>query len=123
VACLADQPQSEEASLALAWGQLWTLGFEPAMSVARPASGRQRLALPTYPFERRRIWLTPPSQEALPEPAAAVAPAPAAASLSPALSAVSDGSLPMSVAAPPPIAVHNCFFVCAACSRMSRASI
>ena len=101
VACLADQPQSEEASLALAWGQLWTLGFEPAMSVARPASGRQRLALPTYPFERRRIWLTPPSQEALPEPAAAAAPAPAAASLSPALSAVSDGSLPMSVAAPP----------------------
>ena len=101
VACLADQPQTEEASLALAWGQLWTLGIEPTLSVARPAADRQRLVLPTYPFERRRIWLTPSSPEASPPPRAEAMPTPVAATPSPVLSAIPVGSLPMAVAASP----------------------
>jgi amino acid adenylation domain-containing protein len=51
---LADTPEKESLSVALAIGQLWTLGVE----LQTPSViGRRRVLLPTYPFERKRYWL------------------------------------------------------------------
>jgi amino acid adenylation domain-containing protein len=51
---LSDSPENESLSVAFAEGQLWTLGIELQ---AQPVAGRQRVLLPTYPFERKRYWL------------------------------------------------------------------
>ena len=59
LASLGDAPASEPAQLLLAQGQMWTLGVSLAASNASPAAGRQRVLLPTYPFERKRFWLAP----------------------------------------------------------------
>jgi acyl transferase domain-containing protein/thioesterase domain-containing protein len=40
-----------------AFGQLWSAGFSPDWSRLRGEGPRQRVPLPTYPFERKRHWL------------------------------------------------------------------
>ena len=56
-ASLADSPQAEAATMALAQGRLWTWGTELPTSAAFPSAGRRRIRLPTYPFERKRFWI------------------------------------------------------------------
>jgi len=64
IATLADSRESERASVAIAAGQLWSAG----MTLAQGSSGgaRRRVLLPTYPFERQRLWVEAkrPSQPA-----------------------------------------------------------
>jgi amino acid adenylation domain-containing protein len=43
--------------------RLWLLGAEVHWE-AVSGDGRRRVALPTYPFERRRYWIDPPPREA-----------------------------------------------------------
>lgn len=57
IATLADTPQTEAMQMVLAQGQLWTLGVEMPGSAASPSTGRRRITLPTYPFERKRFWV------------------------------------------------------------------
>ena len=72
IASLGDQVDVECAQLAFAQGELWTLGLELKAAAASPAEGRQRVRLPTYPFERRRFWLeAAPAAPASPVPRAA----------------------------------------------------
>ena len=53
--------QSELAVLLRAIGQLWLAGatIDTAQFLARP--DQRRVQLPTYPFERQRYWIDPPS--------------------------------------------------------------
>jgi acyl transferase domain-containing protein len=43
-------------------GGLWMNGIEPDWSEFYSKEERLRLALPTYPFERKSFWITPPSK-------------------------------------------------------------
>jgi len=55
-------------------GQLWTRGVAIDPASIHGAGARRRLALPTYPFARRRHWIEPAGQRgAAPHPAAAAA--------------------------------------------------
>ena len=62
-ACLAASlPRSEGdegdlAGLLGAAGELWTAGVAPDWDGLRRGERRRRVALPTYPFERRRYWI------------------------------------------------------------------
>jgi len=71
IASLGDAPASEARRLMLAEAQLWTCGVATTTACATPAAGRRRVALPTYPFERRRCWV-----EASAPSAASIATAP-----------------------------------------------
>jgi amino acid adenylation domain-containing protein len=75
-----DRAFAASETLAEAHGKLWMAGYALEWPTL-PASARQRLALPTYPFQRQRHWIDAPqsarrasSQPALP----AQVPAPAA---------------------------------------------
>jgi acyl transferase domain-containing protein len=69
VAVLSDSPESELGTAAAAAGQLWTAGLGLSW---RPDTGRRnRVLLPTYPFERHRFWV----EAARRDPAQAVPPA------------------------------------------------
>ncbi len=68
VASLGAEPGTERASTLLAQGQLWTTGIEPG-AVYLPRQGRQRVLLPTYPFERKRYLIDPPIADASAAPA------------------------------------------------------
>jgi amino acid adenylation domain-containing protein len=63
---LADSPESEAAQWMLAFGQLWTLGQDLATPVANPPASRRRVRLPTYAFQRRRLWLDAKAAESTP---------------------------------------------------------
>ena len=69
---IASQPRPSaldgRASLRLALGQLWTQGWEPDWTALH--GPRRRAPLPTYPFQRVRLWLDPER----PEPTCARAP-------------------------------------------------
>ncbi|HEX4953894.1 MAG TPA: amino acid adenylation domain-containing protein [Thermoanaerobaculia bacterium] len=56
----------ESAHLLGALGRLWLAGVEPSWEGFHRPARRRRVALPTYPFERRRHWLGPPPDRALP---------------------------------------------------------
>jgi acyl transferase domain-containing protein len=60
VACLGpvQAPGSDVASLLSAVGQLWLAGAMPDWEAFQPGR-RIRVALPTYPFERKRFWVQP----------------------------------------------------------------
>jgi len=51
--------QSERASLLENLGQLWVTGIQPDWTVMHAGERRQRIALPTYPFERKRFVIAP----------------------------------------------------------------
>ncbi len=48
-----------EAALCATWGRLWTAGVPLNWQEIHKGEYRRRLALPTYPFERRRYWIEP----------------------------------------------------------------
>ena len=74
---LHDAAESELRQLASAVGQLWTLGHDIPWFDA--AEKRQRILLPTYPFERKRYWLdAAPASTAQSATATATAPQAAA---------------------------------------------
>ncbi len=68
---LGDRPEDEAAQMLLAQGMLWTVGIDLPASAASPATGRRRVRLPTYPFERKRHWV----EAQAPQVTTAVAPA------------------------------------------------
>ncbi|WP_254789758.1 polyketide synthase [Variovorax sp. OV329] len=88
VSFLADKPEEEERAWRLATGRLWTLGAEVDLSSLDTRASKRRLCLPTYPFERKRLWV----DIATPAPALPVSPT-AAASM-PAATAVASVAMP-----------------------------
>lgn len=60
VPCLGpvQSPGSDAANLIAAVGRLWVAGAAPDWGGFQ-AGHRQRVALPTYPFERKRFWVEP----------------------------------------------------------------
>lgn len=85
IAVLQDDPRSEPAAFALAAGRLWTLGMTPDLRSFDPRERKQRLRLPTYPFERKRYWVDSVPSAAVATPAAVAHPsaAPSAIALPP----------------------------------------
>jgi acyl transferase domain-containing protein len=53
--------QSDTAVLMAALGRLWTAGAPIDARAVFSGQARRRVALPTYPFERRRYWVERPS--------------------------------------------------------------
>lgn len=65
VPCLGpvQAPGSDTGSLVAAMGRLWLAGVAPDWS-AFQSGQRQRIPLPTYPFERKRFWVEPTPRNA-----------------------------------------------------------
>lgn len=57
IASLGDTPETEERTVLLAQGQLWAVGLVVKAPAAHPSHNRKRIVLPTYPFEKKRVWL------------------------------------------------------------------
>jgi acyl transferase domain-containing protein len=51
--------ESERAALLKAVAQIWLAGLPVDWAALRGEDVRRRIALPTYPFERRRFWIEP----------------------------------------------------------------
>jgi amino acid adenylation domain-containing protein len=68
--------EGDAASLMNSLGALWLAGAQPDWRSLHGGEKRQRISLPTYPFERKRYWLDAPILE---ESAAALLVAPVAA--------------------------------------------
>lgn len=73
VASLPERIHDELASGTMqeALGQLWSTGVEPDWTAFWKREKRQRVSLPTYPFERKKHWIEPPlpvTQPALTSP-------------------------------------------------------
>ncbi|HVT15952.1 MAG TPA: beta-ketoacyl synthase N-terminal-like domain-containing protein [Thermoanaerobaculia bacterium] len=67
----AEEGVADVEQLLLAVGRLWIAGAEVDWARLHGGERRLRVALPAYPFERRRHWIAPPSGAAAhPEPAA-----------------------------------------------------
>ncbi|MBN0047120.1 acyltransferase domain-containing protein [Streptomyces actuosus] len=86
---------SETAVLLAGVGEMWARGAHPDFAALQGDGPRRRIALPTYPFERRRHLVPPP----VPATPAAAAPAPSAAAS--ATTAEPASALPTEAAAPP----------------------
>jgi amino acid adenylation domain-containing protein len=61
---LASLPSSRDgvradAAIQAALGRLWTAGADPDWAAFHAVSGRRRILLPTYPFERKKYWVAP----------------------------------------------------------------
>lgn len=69
------ESQSDVAMILSTLGQLWAIGVPIDWSGFYANESRQRLPLPTYPFERQRYWIEPP------QPVAVTAAAPAVLNL------------------------------------------
>ncbi|MEE8525743.1 MAG: AMP-binding protein, partial [Thermoanaerobaculia bacterium] len=54
---------SDVAGLLSALGRLWLTGVEVDWPAFTAGERRRRVPLPTYPFDRRRCWIDPPSRE------------------------------------------------------------
>jgi natural product biosynthesis luciferase-like monooxygenase protein/amino acid adenylation domain-containing protein len=54
------QEGRETESILLALGRLWIAGADVDWAAFHAASPRQRVGLPSYPFERQRYWIEPP---------------------------------------------------------------
>jgi acyl transferase domain-containing protein len=54
-----DSRGGDEAQLMRALGQLWLSGVEIDWERVHAGERRQRVPLPTYPFERQRFWVEP----------------------------------------------------------------
>jgi amino acid adenylation domain-containing protein len=65
--------QGDAASLMNALGSVWLSGVQPNWVAVHTGEHRQRISLPTYPFERKRYWLEAPATV---PGAAAIAPTP-----------------------------------------------
>jgi acyl transferase domain-containing protein len=58
---IANSDRSELDTLLSSLGRIWTLGIEPEWSEFYSRETRQRVTLPTYPFERKSYWVAPPA--------------------------------------------------------------
>ena len=67
--------ERDGANLMNALGSLWLAGVQPNWQSVHAGDRRQRISLPTYPFERKRYWLEAPAAESLSASDAAPAPA------------------------------------------------
>ncbi|QDE89543.1 hypothetical protein BHS06_11545 [Myxococcus xanthus] len=69
ISSLGDTAEGDAEYLAMlhAAGQLWLSGISPAWNELHGDDRRRRVALPTYPFERRRFWIEGAPQRAVPE--------------------------------------------------------
>lgn len=56
-------PQADSAFLLQTLGQLWLAGIPINESAFYAQEQRQRVPLPTYPFEHQRCWIDPPNRE------------------------------------------------------------
>ena len=59
ISSLSDAPGNEWASLLQATGQLWSAGVSINRDKFEGDEIRNRIPLPTYPFERQRFWIDP----------------------------------------------------------------
>ncbi|HKT29382.1 type I polyketide synthase, partial [Dyella sp.] len=71
LASLADSPLNERATWLDAVGQCWSCGIDIAVGQLDRRQRKQRVRLPTYPFERKRHWIDAPRASDAP-PAATV---------------------------------------------------
>jgi acyl transferase domain-containing protein len=58
----ASDAQPDRAFILSTLGNLWLAGIEPDWAGVHRDERRNRVLLPTYPFERQRYWLTPRRQ-------------------------------------------------------------
>ncbi|HEX6290021.1 MAG TPA: amino acid adenylation domain-containing protein [Herpetosiphonaceae bacterium] len=56
----SNDPMPDRAMILSTFGKLWLAGVPVDWAALYRDERRQRLALPTYPFERQRYWLDPP---------------------------------------------------------------
>lgn len=63
VASMPERGNESDARVGMlqAVGALWTAGVEPQWETFWGDERRQRVALPTYPFERKEYWIEPPA--------------------------------------------------------------
>ncbi|PIF73428.1 amino acid adenylation domain-containing protein [Variovorax sp. 54] len=88
VSLLHGEPADETRTLRLAAARLWTCGAEVDLALLAPRAGARRVCLPTYPFERKRLWVdiapaAPVSPVMLPAPPVSLEPIVTAAAPSP----------------------------------------
>ena len=57
--------EGDAVSLMSALGALWLAGAQPDWTALHEGERRQRISLPTYPFERKRYWLDAPASTKL----------------------------------------------------------
>lgn len=57
-----DDTPADVESMLTSLGRLWLSGIEPDWLGFYSTEKRTRLALPTYPFERKSYWIAPPTQ-------------------------------------------------------------
>lgn len=74
IATSGRNPNDEVALLLQALSQLWVRGIQPSWAPVFSDSGARPVALPVYPFQRRRYWLaSPPTAREDRTPASAAA--------------------------------------------------
>jgi acyl transferase domain-containing protein len=61
-----DADSTEIDSMLTTLGRLWLGGIEPDWKGFSSTEKRKRLALPTYPFERKSYWIAPPARKQVP---------------------------------------------------------
>ena len=66
----SEDTKDDSETLLTALGQLWSAGARVDWRAFRGGERRRRVALPTYPFERRRYWIERERVPATPEPPA-----------------------------------------------------
>jgi amino acid adenylation domain-containing protein len=52
---------ADSGTMLEALGRLWTVGIQPEWKHLWSREHRQRVSLPTYPFERKKHWIEPPA--------------------------------------------------------------
>jgi acyl transferase domain-containing protein len=57
-----DETPTDVESMLTSLGRLWLSGIEPDWPGFYSAEKRKRVALPTYPFERKSYWIAPPAR-------------------------------------------------------------
>jgi acyl transferase domain-containing protein len=57
-----DDAPADVESMLTSLGRLWLSGIEPHWPGFYSTEKRKRVALPTYPFERKSYWIAPPAQ-------------------------------------------------------------
>jgi amino acid adenylation domain-containing protein len=89
VSLLHGEPADEARTLRLAAARLWTCGADVELARLAARAGARRVCLPTYPFERKRLWvdIAPIASTTSTAPVASAQPMPTA--LLPALPALS----------------------------------